>query len=58
MQNQPDIPSLLKTMSVQDKVGQCFVIGFTGSVITPAILGRISTIRPAGVRTMPAASRS
>ena len=37
-------------MSVQDKVGQCFVIGFTGSVMTPAILERIANIRPAGVR--------
>ncbi|MBC2602582.1 glycoside hydrolase family 3 protein [Puniceicoccus vermicola] len=50
MKPTPDIQSLLEKMSVQDKVGQCFVIGFTGSVMTPAILERIATIRPAGIR--------
>lgn len=44
------VSEYLSKMSTQDKVGQCFVIGFTGSVITPAILERIATIRPAGVR--------
>lgn len=46
----PSVESRLKSMSLQDKVGQLFVIGFTGSVITPAIRDRIHTIRPAGVR--------
>ncbi len=50
MKTSPDISATLEKMSIQDKVGQCFVIGFTGSMITPAILERIATIRPAGVR--------
>jgi beta-N-acetylhexosaminidase len=50
MTTQDKISALMAKMSVQDKVGQCFVIGFTGSVMTPAILERIANIRPAGVR--------
>jgi beta-N-acetylhexosaminidase len=50
MQNSESIQSTLKNMSLRDKVGQCFVIGFTGSVITPTIKERISEIRPAGIR--------
>ena len=44
------VSQTLAKMSIQDKVGQCFVIGFTGSIITPAIQERIKTIRPAGIR--------
>jgi len=44
------IDNLLNTMTLEQKVGQCFVIGFCGTVVTPAILERIRNIQPAGIR--------
>lgn len=50
MGRQALVEQRLSGMTLQDKVGQCFVIGFTGSVITPLIRKRIANIRPAGIR--------
>jgi beta-N-acetylhexosaminidase len=44
------IDGLIEKMTVEQKVGQCFVIGFCGTVITPTILERIRKIKPAGIR--------
>lgn len=44
------INDLLGKMSIEEKVGQCFVIGYVGSMITPEILRRIKTYHPAGIR--------
>jgi len=37
-------------MTVSQKVGQCLVLGFTGTLITPAIIHRIRRYTPAGIR--------
>ena len=44
------IDGLIDKMTIEQKVGQCFVIGFCGTIITPAILERIRKIKPAGIR--------
>ncbi len=44
------VNDLLSKMSLEEKVGQCFVIGYVGSMITPEILRRIKTYYPAGIR--------
>ncbi len=44
------IEGLIEKMSLEQKVGQCFVIGFCGTVVTPSILKRIRKIKPAGIR--------
>lgn len=44
------ISQLIAAMPLEQKVGQCFVIGFCGTVVTPAILQRIRRIKPAGIR--------
>ena len=44
------IDSLISKMTLEQKVGQCLVIGFVGTIITPKILERIRQICPAGVR--------
>ena len=41
----------ISTMSVEQKAGQCFVLGFQGMIITPNILHRIRDFYPAGIRT-------
>ena len=45
-----DIDTLLASMTLEEKVGQCLVIGFVGSVATPDIFRRIRTYKPAGIR--------
>lgn len=45
------IEKLIGGMSIEQKVGQCLVIGFTGTVITPKIIERIKRYCPAGIRT-------
>jgi beta-N-acetylhexosaminidase len=45
------IKGILSKMTLGQKVGQCLVIGFTGTVITPRILHRIRNYFPAGIRT-------
>ena len=37
-------------MSIEEKVGQCFVIGYVGATVTPEIIRRIKTYKPAGIR--------
>lgn len=44
------IESSLARMSLRQKVGQCFVIGFAGTILTPRILERIRNICPGGLR--------
>jgi beta-N-acetylhexosaminidase len=44
------VSQLIDKMTLEQKVGQCFVIGFCGTVVTPAILKRIRKIKPAGIR--------
>jgi beta-N-acetylhexosaminidase len=44
------IEGLINKMTIEQKVGQCLVIGFVGTVITPEILKRIRRYAPAGVR--------
>ncbi len=44
------IESVIAGMSLEQKVGQCLVIGYVGTVITPEILKRIRNYNPAGVR--------
>ncbi len=43
--------SKIASMSIEQKVGQCFVLAFQGTIITPNILHRIRDFYPAGVRT-------
>ncbi len=45
-----DIPATIARMTLEEKIGQCLVIGFVGSVATPEILRRIREFKPAGVR--------
>jgi len=44
------IESTLSKMSLEQKIGQCLVIGYVGTVVTPEILRRIRDYNPAGVR--------
>lgn len=37
-------------MSLEQKIGQCLVIGFVGNVVTPEILRRIRNYYPSGIR--------
>ncbi len=44
------VNDLVSKMSVEQKVGQCFVIGYVGSLISPEIINRIKKYNPAGIR--------
>ncbi|MBI9020271.1 MAG: hypothetical protein JEZ10_03320 [Verrucomicrobia bacterium] len=44
------VNGLVDKMTLEQKVGQCFVIGFCGTIVTPEILRRIRKIKPAGIR--------
>jgi beta-N-acetylhexosaminidase len=44
------IENLLSKMTIPQKVGQCLVIGFVGTVLTPEIIHRIQRYSPAGIR--------
>lgn len=44
------IEKLISGMTVEQKVGQCLVLGFVGTLITPAILKRIAQYYPSGIR--------
>ena len=46
-----EIEALIQRMSIEQMVGQCLVIGFVGTMVTPAILHRIRSYTPAGIRT-------
>ncbi len=51
MKNKQDfINKLIGDMTIEQKVGQCLVIGFVGTVVTPEILRRIRNYYPAGIR--------
>jgi beta-N-acetylhexosaminidase len=47
---QDHIQELISKMTIEQKVGQCLVIGFVGTIITPEILKRIRNYSPAGIR--------
>ncbi len=44
------VKNLVSKMTVEQKVGQCFVIGCVGSIVTPEIIRRIKKYNPAGIR--------
>ncbi|MFA9392426.1 MAG: glycoside hydrolase family 3 N-terminal domain-containing protein [Prolixibacteraceae bacterium] len=44
------IDQLMGEMTLEEKIGQCLVLGYTGTVITPEILWRIKNYHPAGIR--------
>ena len=45
------IDSILARLTLEQKVGQCFVLGMVGAVPTPLIRRRIREICPAGIRS-------
>ncbi len=50
MEKQQFIENLLSKMTLEQKVGQCLVLGYCGTVITPEIIHRIKKYTPAGIR--------
>jgi beta-N-acetylhexosaminidase len=50
MDKQSFIEKKISEMTVEQKVGQCLVIGFAGTVVTPEIINRIKKYYPAGIR--------
>ncbi len=50
MEKEQFINDLVANMTIEQKVGQCLVIGFCGTMITPTILRRIREYSPAGIR--------
>ena len=44
------IQDIIDKMTIEQKVGQCLVIGFVGTIVTPEILKRIRNYYPAGIR--------
>jgi beta-N-acetylhexosaminidase len=44
------IENKLSNMTLEQKVGQCLVLGYVGTVITPEIIQRIKKYTPAGIR--------
>lgn len=44
------IQQKLAKMTLEQKVGQCLVIGYVGNVITPEIIRRIKNYYPSGIR--------
>jgi beta-N-acetylhexosaminidase len=51
MQKDEFVNGLISKMTLQQKVGQCFVLGFVGTILTPVTLQRIRKYHPAGIRT-------
>jgi beta-N-acetylhexosaminidase len=45
------VNGLISKMTIEQKVGQCFVLGFVGTILTPVTLQRIRKYHPAGIRT-------
>lgn len=45
------VVDLINKMTLEQKVGQCFVLGFAGTILTPVTLQRIRKFYPAGIRT-------
>jgi beta-N-acetylhexosaminidase len=50
IQKEQFIEKLISGMTLEQKVGQCLVLGFVGTTVTPAILKRINDYYPAGIR--------
>ena len=50
MNKEQFIKDRIAQMSLEEKVGQCFVIGYVGAMVTPEIIRRIKTYKPAGIR--------
>lgn len=50
MDKQQIIGKYLANMTLEQKVGQCFVLGAADSILTPVILERIRKFHPAGMR--------
>ena len=50
MKKNIQIKKIISNMTVEQKVGQCLVIGFCGTVVTPKILHRIRNYYPSGIR--------
>lgn len=44
------VKNLVSKMTIEQKVGQCFVIGYVGATVTPEIIRRIKEYNPAGIR--------
>ncbi len=44
------INKTIDKMTIEQKIGQCLVIGFVGNMITPEILKRIRNYYPSGIR--------
>jgi len=40
----------IDTMTLEQKVGQCLVLGYVGTLMSPEIIRRIKTFTPAGIR--------
>ncbi len=49
----PSIPSLIRAMSLDQKVGACLTLGFNGTVLTPNILDYVSQYHCGGLRLTP-----
>ena len=47
------VESILRRMSVEDKVGQCITFEFTGTVITEGLRRKIQELRCGGLRATP-----
>ncbi len=50
MEKKQFIEGLIGKMTLEQKIGQCLVLGYCGTVITPEILHRINKYTPAGIR--------
>ncbi len=50
MEKKEFVKNLVSKMTVEQKVGQCFVIGYVGAMVTPEIIRRIKKYNPAGIR--------
>ena len=47
------VESILRKMSLEDKVGQCLTFEFTGTRVTPALRNKILNLRCGGLRATP-----
>lgn len=50
MEKKQFIENTLSKMTLEQKVGQCLVLGYCGNIITPEIIHRIKKYTPAGLR--------
>lgn len=52
--SESDIDAILKQMSIEQKVGQCFTYLWSGHLITPSIVASIEKLHAGGLRLQPA----